>query len=301
MSRKIRRTPTVIVGMPSSSRIKVKAAAAKFGARKESLKTWFGSIDWYDWWNDWFLSVNEKNQYLYKRITNFIDAKAESIEQRDFLHWYLGPESSPEQDDRYVKYANVASSPVGWTKKRAEGGWFHDVGLRAFGNDIIRRTNALDALREAGNKIGVYFMVRAGKMAQTVDEFFHGNPFVPGMSLAENMNRFQQYMAAQEAIQKYYAKAQDLYAKSHGVNFEDMAGLVKIMEAAALSATQKSAIEGHTQTPMQVAVSRFVEVAMAKAGKYPAVAQLLPGDVIDAVAESVEDAQVADKDKKKVQ
>ena len=289
--------PTALVGgLHPASRIpkKVKSSnvptgGARITPRPEQLKTWFCSVDWSEWWSEWYLSVDEKNRFFYKQIKNFIDTKSQSAEQRDFLHWYLGAESSAEEDPRYAKYAYIAPAPVGWTKKRSEGGWFHDVSLRAFGSEIVRRTNALDALREAGNKIGLHFMIRAGKMAQLVDEFFHGNPFASGKELNENMKRFQMYMEAQKSVQQYYAKAQELYAKSHGVNFDDMSGLVKILEATTV-ASANALTDGKALTPTQTACMSFVEVLMAKAGRYPAVAALLPGDVVDAVSERLEES-----------
>ena len=67
-------------------------------------------------------------------------------------------------------------------------------------------------------------------------------------------------------------QAQELYAKSHGVNFEDMQGLTVLMQAATMSAAGAEGTDRGRQ-----ALSAVVEMALRKGQKYDL--ELPPGAV----------------------
>ena len=279
-----------------------KIVTGKAGSRirpvVQDLKSWFNSIDWAQWWKEFDLSVDDKNRPIYKNVRGFVEEKAESQEQREFLFWYLGPPD--DQNPKNQKYAHIAPASVGWMDKRSNGGWFHEKGKRALKAEVTKRITALDALRESGNRYCIHFLLRADELAQRIDEFFHGSPCIPGLSFDANLYRAQEYIKLQASLLRYYEKAQELYAKSHGIVFDDLAGLVKLMEAQAMSAAAAD-IKGEHKTPLQAAVQEFVQVAMAKASRYPNVAGLLPGDVVEAVATAAVEAEQEEKERKKVQ
>lgn len=274
--------------------------------RKQSLRQWFYEIDWAVWWDLWYLGLDDRNQYIYPTLLSFATAKSDTMEQRDFLMWYLGPNDPMDKDlaieqQKYQVAVAPNLHPQAWLEKRTSGGWFHEKSRKALEVEIGRRMHALDSLRETGRRFGIHFLARADELAQKVDEFFKGSPMLPGLSLEANMYRAKQYLELHERLLKYYSRAQDLFAKSNGVCFDDLEGLVKLMEATAMSAQSQLAGEGKALTPIQASVAKFAEVALAKAGKYPSVAALLPSDVIDATAEAVSEAVQAAEAKKKVQ
>jgi hypothetical protein len=243
------------------------------------MRTYFQSIDWAAWWAEWYLEVEEQCRPRWRALWPFVQSRTKIRGQQEFLMWYLGPE---EENVKTAYYQHIAPKPVDWVKRRNTGGWFNQTNLKAMGADITRRMNALDALRESGNKFGLQFLSRAAMLAQKIDETFKGEFFVPGLSQKENQARAEAYMALHERVIKYYASAQDLYAKAHGVNFDDMAGLVKLMEAASVSVGMAA-----KETPQQAAVRSAVELMLAKAAKYPKVRGLIPPDIEGAIVEAV--------------
>lgn len=261
------------------------------------MRLYFRATDWSDLWQRWFLSVDGENERKYKSLREFAKAMAESKEQKHFLLWYLGPKPEDgEVDLEAPKYKFITDGPVDWVKKRNSGGWFTEGNLKAFGMEINRRMNALDALREAG-KITLHSLVRAEQLAQRLDEAFQGTFFIPGMTLAGNERRAELYLSLHSKILDMKARAQDLYAKSHGVNFEDMSGLQALMQASALAATLRDA-EGATLDPAQSAIKALVQMTLAKSARYSLpLPEEAEGHIIDVVNADKEKAEK----KKKVQ
>jgi len=264
----------------------------------ESVRCWFRTIDWAAWWEEWSLAVDEKNQYVYTTPEQFIRKKGKTGIQRDFMRWYLGPVDL--NDPRNNTYASAAPQAQAWLEKRSSGGWFHEKSRKALQIEISRKMYAVDALRETGTRYAVHHLARADAYGQQVDEFFRGQLTVPGQTLESNIYRASKCMELQERVLAYYERALAVFAKSFCVNFEDMAGLMKIMEATATVAAQQ-AIDGKPANPMQNAVLKFAEAAMAKASRYENVAALMPPDVVDIVGEAVAENVEAEAAKKKVQ
>jgi hypothetical protein len=260
------------------------------------MRTYFQSIDWGAWWEEFYLSVEEQHRPRWATVRAFVHAKTKNRQQQDFLVWYLGPE---EENVKLAYYQNIAPKPVDWIKRRNTGGWFNDASLRAMNADISRRMNALDALRETGNRFGLHFLSRASKLAEKLDETFKGVFFIPGLSAKENRERAETYLSLHERVLQYYAHAQDLYAKAHGVNFQDMAGLVKLMEAATIGASITAGLEGK-ESPQQAAVKSAVELMLAKAGRYPQVRQLIPPEIEGTIVDAVEEQESKASKKKQM-
>lgn len=254
-----------------------------------NMRTYFQSIDWAAWWAEWYLEVEEQCRPRWRALWPFVKSRTAVRSQQEFLMWYLGPE---EENVKTEYYRHIAPKPVDWVKRRSSGGWFNETNLKAMGADITRRMNALDALRESGNKFGLQFLSRAAMLAQKIDETFRGEFFVPGLSPKENQARAETYMALHERVLSYYASAQDLYAKSHGINFDDMAGLVKLMEAATIGASITAGMESK-ETPQQAAVRSAVELMLAKVAKHPKVRELIPPEIEGAIVGAVAEQQAS--------
>lgn len=220
-------------------------------------------------WQDWFLGVKPNGRSKYKSLRWFVKQKAKSDEQRDFLIWYLGPkEDGWEKEPEAKKYTYVAGGPVDWVKKRNQGGWFNDVTLKEYGNTITRQINALEALREVGNKVTLPSLLRAERLAESLDREMKGVLFLPDLTMKENEDRANTYLRLHEKILNLKAQAQDLYAKSHGVNFDDMNGLVQLMQATAMAAEHRSLMDGSNLSKEQLALKGMVEMVLQKSAVY---------------------------------
>lgn len=261
------------------------------------MSYYFRSVDWAEYWEEWFLGVKPDGSRKYIRLRDFIAAHAESKEQETFLIWYLGPETENSKIEG-KDYLRFAPAPVDWIAHRKSGGWFTNANMRLLSADITRRMNALECLREAGNKVSLHAYLRAGQLAAQIDEAFKGAIFLPGLTMNDNAQRAKLYMELQERALKLQGKAQSLYARSHGVNFDDMAGLVKIMEASALSAQQQALISGAAETPVQAALRGIVEMTVIKAHRY---GLKLPPDAEAKIVDAVTDVEEVPEKKKKVQ
>jgi hypothetical protein len=262
------------------------------------MRRYFRWTDWAQLWSDWFLSVDNEGKRLYKTIHTFAKEKGESVEQYRFLMWYLGPAPEPnETDDEAKKYPFITDGPVDWVKKRNENGWYTEKNLRAFTAEIRRRDNVLDAMQEAGRTVTLNSIARAEHIAQKIDKYFGGEPLVEGLSLAQNKMRAEFYLALQKDVLGLQERTFVLFAKSHGVNFEDMSGLVHLMTAAAMSATTRHA-EGKVLSREEAAVKSIVEMTLAKSARY----QLpVPVDAEAKIVEAVAEHEVVVKKKRNLQ
>ena len=245
-----------------------------------STQIWFYREDWHTLWEDFSNSLDKTGKYLYPGIRSFARAKTKIKAHQRFLHWYLGPANEHTAQSEWSSWC--ALGPQDWVARRRSGGWYCSENLRAFGAEIRRRMNALEALREAGNGVTLNSLVRTGQLAQELDNSFKGRMFIDSLSFEENVIRTQTYIKLHEQILGLQATAQELYAKSHGVNFDDMAGLAQLMQAAALN----GAIKGDDATEREkAALTAFAKMAVQKSQRY---ALEVPEGVIDAVAEAVE-------------
>jgi hypothetical protein len=241
--------------------------------------------DWAELWEDWYLSLSPDGSYKYKSIKFFALAHGKSKQQRIFLRWYLGPNLDGDQPTPYPAIPSVHSQD--WAKRRRDGGWFTEDNLKKFGSEIRRRVNALEALREAGG-ITLQSLIRAEQMALQIDKAFNGQMFIGGAAFEVNLHRAKSYIALQAQVQELKEKAQDMFAKSHGLNFNDMAGLTALMTAGAMNTQRDSQSQGER------ALSAVVRMALEKAKKYDL--ELPPGSV-----EAIVDEEEKVVSRKKVQ
>lgn len=252
--------------------------------RLVDMRLYYRTVDWAQMWEDWYLGVNSDGTPRYDTLRSFIKDKSESKQQTKFLYWYLGPDDVDAVEDAKQYKGVGCEGPIDYVHKRRTGGWFCDKNMKALASDISRRMNALDALKEAGNRVTLHSLLRAGQLQLQLDDAFKGQFFLPGLSMKANEDRARTYIDLHEKLLNMMGTAQDLYAKSHGINFADMAGLSRLMEAAALSAAQQDAITGKTQTREQKALTALVEMTITKHQRY---GMVLPPDAETAIVETV--------------
>ena len=256
---------------------------------KKDIRVWFRTLDWSVLWDKFNNSIDAEGKYEYPSIQSFAKSITTNKYYRAFLHWYLGPvpEDGEPGESKWSDWCK--GGPQGWRRKRATGGWYLAANMRAMTHDIRRRVNALEALREAGNGVTLQSLIRAGQLAEELDAGFKGRMFLDSISFEGNVQRAQQYIALHAQILQLQEKAQELYAKSHGVNFDDMAGLAQLMQAAALNGALKG---DDANSREKTALTAFVNMALQKSQKY---AMDLPPGAVEVVAEAVTEADVNPK------
>lgn len=251
--------------------------------------------DWSAMWEDFYLSLNTDGTRKYAGIYQFASAKAKGPSQKRFLLWYLGPKNDPPLEED-IKY-KWAGPPQCWMEKRNTGGWHTSDNLRKVTTEIRRRNHVLDAMEEVGRTVTLNSVARAEQLAQQIDHFFDGTPLVRGLTLEQNEKRALLYIQLQTKVLGLQERAFSLFAKSHGVDFNDLGSLVQFYQAAALART----VRGDVDTPKskgQLAVESLVEMTLAKSQRFNIA---LPTTVETTVVEAVEAHEVKEKKKRSMQ
>lgn len=262
--------------------VKAKISERRRTTAERDVRVFHRLTNWAQWWEEWFTSIQADGKYLYTTIRGFAKTKTKIKAQEQFIRWYLGPkpEEKPEENTE-SPYPWCVSGPLDWMEKRKSGGWFTDSSIRDFGKEIRRRMTALEALREAGNGVTLNSLVRAEQLAQELDRSFKGRMFLDSLSWDANLVRARAYINLHNDILGMKARAQDLYAKSHGVNFDDMSGLTVLLQAAAIG----GATSGDEDKRGKAALSSVVDMMLRKSQKYD---MELPPGAVEVLSEAVE-------------
>lgn len=229
----------------------------------KDMKLFHGRVDWRKWWEDFYLRINESGLPLYKSVRHFAHRRAKSPEQKEFLIWVLGPQK--DLDSNIAKWP--FAKPMDWDTKRDSGGWFGKESIKGLASTIRAKRDALESLREAGELTTLPMLVRLEQLAQQVDKAFSGSIFVEGLSISANYARANHYLGLLNKIINMKAKADDMYARAHGVNFDDMDGLSRLLAASMQSRIQES---GKTpeQTRYESTMTALNEMMLKKAAKF---------------------------------
>ena len=186
---------------------------------------------------------------------HYAKLKACNEKQADFLVWLFGEKGADPQGDLTYPFAK----PLEFDKKRDTGGWYTEEALRVHSKEIVREINALDALRAAGNGITINSLTRMETLARRLDEDFRGRFFMDGLDFKQNVLRAQVYLNLHDKLLHMIGYAQDIYAKSHGINFNDMSAWQQL---AASAANAEKAI---TESRASKVFAMLAEMALEKA------------------------------------
>ena len=255
----------------------------------QDMKRFYGSLDLKEMWEEFTGAVASSGKLRYRSARQFANAKGENETQKDFLAWLLGP-AKPRDPVRASIY--TFAEPYDFDAKRKFGGWFNEENLRAHSKAIRQEMVALDALRAAGNGITINSLARMEQLAAQLDTDFGGVFFVDGLSLDDNVKRASAYIRLHEKILGMIAQAQDLYAKSHGINFADMSGFERLLTAQALALATGDV---KRETRAAQVLGRIVEMTLEKSTKYQTE---LPASVEKVIVDTKQELVPAKRDPK---
>jgi len=227
----------------------------------DDMQRFYRTLDLAGLWEEFYASIGSSGRPLYNTVRQFAKAKAVNEKQLEFLLWLFGPEGADPQADLLYPFAK----PLDFEKKRASGGWFTDEALKAHSREIAREISALDALRMAGNGITINSLVRMENLARRLDEDFGGRFFVEGLSMKQNLERASEYVSLHARLLNMIAQAQDIYAKSHGINFADMSGFERLLAAQAMTLAASS---NARESRAFQAIHDITEMTLEKAAKH---------------------------------
>ena len=245
-------------------------AKSKKVPQTRGVKTFYLFADWSALWDSWYLTLRENGSPRYKTIRQFAKAKSRNIEQQRFLEWYLGPPLTDPAtgelvDDPKADKYKFAKKPQDWKLKRDTHGWYSESAIKTVSREITHRTQALDKLAAAGDSITLNSLARMEQLAQRLDKEFRGRFFADNLSWDQNEKRAQLYVSLHQKLLGMIGKAQDIYAKSHGINFDDMEGFAHIIAA---SISVRSQVEGGAKTQVQGLLEQFAQMTIAKSVKH---------------------------------
>jgi hypothetical protein len=225
------------------------------------MRRFHATLDFSELWQDFYLSLRPSGTPRYKSIRGFVNSKAGWGEkQKDFMYWLLGPE---EPVDTAMSQQYKWCSPQDWEEKRSTGGWYSEQSLRDYGKSVRDKIDALESLRAAGNNVTINSLVRVEYMMQQLDKEFGGRFLVETLSAKANAERASLYVRLQKQLLGMLDQAQDIYAKSHGINFHDMSGFESLLTAQMLT-RRVEAKEDNGRKVME----KLIDMTLEKSLKY---------------------------------
>ena len=252
---------------PKRKRAKAQPApASQPSTALTDMRKFFRTTNWADVWEDWFLAVDTSGRRKYNSIRSLAKAHCKSPRQRAFMEYYCGPSKDSDPDAKR-RYAYIAE-PQDWVEKRRAGAWYAAETIDEHKKSIQARMNALDALRESGNKVTLNSLVRAEKLAQKLDEEFGGTFFAPGLTLEQNADRAKQYLQLHSQILALQSKAQTMYALAHGINFNDMGGFANLLTGAAMAQQLSEQGANKKKSKTDVVLEEVIKMTLNKAAKF---------------------------------
>ena len=224
-----------------------------------NMAAYHRATDWAELWEDWYLSLNPNGRPKYATIQRFARAKAKNEKQLAFLLYYLGqddPGHGPLAEFKFV-------SPQNWQKKRDEGGWAGEENIKELHRAVSTRLNGLDALRQVGNNVTLHSVARAEQLAAIIDREFSYGRLPEELDYKERVARLKDYLGLHAKLAEYQEQIVLLYAKCHGINFDDMNGLAALITASAITS-------GETKSASRVeqALSQLTQMTLIKGAKF---------------------------------
>lgn len=275
----------------------VKKKSKDWRDRKNTdMRVFYRTVDWAAWWEDFYTSIKADGMLQYRTVREFIRSRKATPVQQTFLTWYLGPREEDETkwDADYKTHQEKWpwTAPVGWYEVRQTGGWHSPQMVKKIAGELGRRESALEAMREVGNRVTLCSVYRAEQLAREIDRCFQGQMFVPGRPFEENTARAKIYLDLQDKALRLIDKAQDMFARAHGVNTRDTEGLIALMQTSSFSGVRQLNATSNSDR----AVEAITRMTIAKAARFK---MDLPTDAEQAIVDIV--ASTSDEKKKKVQ
>jgi hypothetical protein len=219
------------------------------------VRAFHRNVDWAEWWEEFYLAMTPEGTPKYKTHRAFARAKAANDLQRKFIVYLTGPEKFEDEIPPSWKHW----TPMDWEHRRDTGGWYSDQSIAKLTSKIEAHNTALEALREVGYKFTMRSLIRFEKLAEQLDKEFRGRFFVDGLALSENMARAEKYMRLHAEILRLQERAQDLFARAHGINYS-IDGFQTLLMGMKLTAQDNDP----TQNRVGKVVNKIIEMTLSK-------------------------------------
>lgn len=238
-------------------------------------KFWL-SVNWLEWWEEFYLTITPEGSHKYRNIWQFVADKAKNQTQREFLWWYLGAEDST--DPRNDKYP--FTKPDDWEYKRKTRGWCSDRAIEPMVKNIRSKIGALEATKAAGDSYTLKAWARLERYEQRIYEEYIEPLFTADITETVRRARHKFFLSILEDVDRLRRAFVDSYAKSNGINYQDMQGFTHILAASAMMSQTMGMSEGANR--VHTTLTQLNEMILLKAKKFN---QPLPQDMEDKIVE----------------
>ena len=250
----------------------------------DKLAAYVDSLDFNAMWESFANSFNENGTPRYRTVWSFITKQTKDAKERDILYWMLGPRVEIEKGQK-PKYS---LEQYDWEDKRQKGFWFSSKNIENLKTDIHNKASAYESVRQAG-RVNVDTIAMLNNLLRQLETEFGGRILLPNLTTKENMLRANLYMNLLERITKLSTDAQLMYAKSQGLDLENLDAFFQLFGAqmgktAATLMGQKAELADKTN-PLQAQFSKVVEMVTTKATEF---SLPLPDNLAQAIKETSE-------------
>lgn len=230
-----------------------------------SFKSYFDSIDFSEWWEEFAHSVNKNGTQKYQTIYSFIKHKEKAKNKREFLWWILGPEVKLTKDDEH-KYKSF--SQYDWETKREKGFWYSSSNIEQLKREVKSKHSSMDAIRSMGT-VNLDVLGQLQSVSEQLDREYNGRLFLPELSAKENTARVKLYFELKQNLVTMLKEVQLVYAKTQGVDTERLESMLAIMGPAVLAQISGIATGGQSSTGGLDAVGQAIaKMISSKAAAY---------------------------------
>jgi hypothetical protein len=226
------------------------------------MREFHKSLDFSELWQEFYLGLKPSGTPKYQSIYSFVNQQPHWTPiQKDFMHWLLGP-PEPVDEAMVIKYGSWYE-PQNWDQKKADGGWYSEKALREYGKSVRDKIDALESLRAAGNGVVVNSVMRVERLMQQLDKEFAGHFFADKLSAKANAERATLYVRLHKQLLDMLDHAQDIYAKSHGINFNDMTGFERLLAAQLITRNADANVDNGRKV-----LEKLIDMTLEKSVKY---------------------------------
>ena len=245
--------------------MKTKTKATK--KRELTLKEYFDSIDFAEWWEEFATSFQKNGTFKYPTVYSFTKSKAKSKRHKDFLWWVLGPKVELHKDE-VIGHKEFESFPqYDWADKREIGFWYSSKNTEAIKKEAQRSFSAMDEVRAIG-KLNLDDVGRLKTVIDQLDREYAGQLQLSNLSAKENILRVETYISLRSKFQDLLHRAQVMYAKTRGVDMSQLDSLLAITGSSILGTIAGKAQDDPAQTKKLGIIDSLNQMMLSKANAY---------------------------------
>lgn len=246
--------------MPSLKQKHKQAMAKKRETTIRALQQFVSSVNWNEWWEEFFTAKNPNGTFVYVTSWDFAKKKGRNPAEQKAIYWCIGPK--PTRTDETGKEVGMPVKWLGnWDEQRATTLYYADKKIQALKKVLTERADGLEAARGVAT-VALDWMAKVDRWSQQISQAFQDALVVPGDKVDKNFSRARQFLQLQEQCQEMQTKAVGLFLRCQGLNVDDVSALAQMAAVgakAALSGVETASNITQKEQVLKTLMSTFVE------------------------------------------